>query len=143
MTDDLRIRRILRDDDFVGAPSTLAEMIAEAGNAIDANMEPPIVLFEGEDGKFYVGTVEFVVSEANPELVKEELESLAEDNGGRGWYVTHIPDGAFVFGDFPERRDAEAWLPLYCAGNGPPDDPKDYAIQPSGVHDADDPVTEY
>jgi hypothetical protein len=31
-------------------------------------------LFLGEDDKYYVGTVEFCISEANPDYVKDVLE---------------------------------------------------------------------
>ena len=32
------------------------------------------VLSEGEDGKFYTGTVEFVIAEADPDYVREVLD---------------------------------------------------------------------
>ena len=35
------------------------------------------VLFEGEDGKFYKGTVEFVIAEADPDYVREVLDEEA------------------------------------------------------------------
>lgn len=56
------------------------DILCAAGRLLDAASSHEIVgevLFEGEDGKFYVGTVEFVIAEADPEYVKEVLDEEA------------------------------------------------------------------
>ena len=65
---------------------TTEELLQDAGRCLDKVNSFEIVgsiLFEGEDGKYYVGEVEFVISEANPDYVKmcleEEQEMLEEE----------------------------------------------------------------
>lgn len=58
---------------------TEEELLEAAGTLLDKASSHDIVgevLFEGEDGKMYVGTVEFMITEANPEYV---LDVLAEE----------------------------------------------------------------
>jgi hypothetical protein len=56
---------------------TEEELLEVAGGALDSAYSHEImgeVLFEGEDGKMYVGCVEFMITEASPKYVKEALE---------------------------------------------------------------------
>ena len=55
-----------------------------AGRRLDKNYAHDImgeILFEAEDGKTYVGCVEFVIEEANPDYVKSVMEGDAPDVG--------------------------------------------------------------
>lgn len=59
--------RVEDDDDLLDA----------AGRALDHACSWDIVgevLFLADDGKYYVGCVEFVISDAHPEYVKEMLD---------------------------------------------------------------------
>lgn len=54
-------------------PMTVKGLLEDAGAALDSAYSHEImgeILFEGEDGRVYVGSVEFVVVEANPDYVK-------------------------------------------------------------------------
>ena len=56
-------------------------LMSIAGRKLDKSCAHEImgpVMFEADDGKTYVGTVEFVLAEANPEYVKQVLEELDE-----------------------------------------------------------------
>jgi hypothetical protein len=75
----MRIKRWLRagevlEDDEIFHTETLLEI---AGRRLDKAYAHEImgeILFEGEDGKTYVGCVEFCINEANPEYVKTVME---------------------------------------------------------------------
>lgn len=57
------------------------KVLEAAGNALDGACASDImgeILFQGEDGKYYVGTVEFIIQRANPAYVKEVLAEQAE-----------------------------------------------------------------
>jgi hypothetical protein len=59
---------------------TTEEILKGAGRSLDQAYSHDIVgecIFEGEDGKMYVGTVEFVISEANPDYVKDLMDADA------------------------------------------------------------------
>jgi hypothetical protein len=59
--------------------NTEADLIEAAGAALDSACSWDImgeVMFEGEDGKIYVGCVEFIISEANPEYAKEKIAEM-------------------------------------------------------------------
>jgi len=65
----------LDDDDDL--PMTVKGLLEDAGAALDSAYSHEImgeILFEGADGKVYVGTVEFCIGEANPNYVKMILE---------------------------------------------------------------------
>ena len=56
------------------------DILCAAGRLLDDACSHEIVgevLFEGEDGEFYTGKVEFVIAEADPEYVKEALDEEA------------------------------------------------------------------
>ena len=58
---------------------TTEKVIERAGVALDDACASDIVgecLFQAEDGKYYVGTVDFVIQEANPKYVKNALEEM-------------------------------------------------------------------
>jgi len=57
-------------------PCSYDDMMQQAGRLLDKSCSHEIcgtVLFKATDGKYYAGTVEFVVSEANPDYVKDAL----------------------------------------------------------------------
>lgn len=59
---------------------TTNDLLNIAGRRLDKAYACDIVgdcVFEGEDGKNYVGTVEFVIEEADPDYIK----SLLDDGG--------------------------------------------------------------
>ena len=79
----MKIKRWIRDgnEEFEkqGFDDT-EDILCAAGRLLDNAYSHEIVgevLFEGEDGKFYTGTVEFVIAEADPEYVKEALDEDA------------------------------------------------------------------
>lgn len=60
---------------------TVEDLLDWAGRRLDAAYADEIcgeVLFEGKDGKIYTGSVEFCVSEANPEYVKDVTKENCE-----------------------------------------------------------------
>ena len=75
----MKIKRWIRDgnaglEEEVGDTD---ELLERAGFALDEHYSHEImgeILFEGEDGKVYVGCVEFCINEANPDYVKMILE---------------------------------------------------------------------
>ena len=60
-----------------GTPTTIGQLLDEAGEVLDeecaGEILGPGVLFQAEDGKWYTASVEVVVTEANPEWVRQEL----------------------------------------------------------------------
>lgn len=62
------------------------DLLAAAGRCLDKACSGDImgeIVFEGEDGKTYVGNVEFVIMEANTEYVesvKQEIEENDKDD---------------------------------------------------------------
>lgn len=57
------------------------DLLDAAGRALDKACSWDImgeILFMADDGKYYVGEVEFVIVEANPEYVEEVLAEEAE-----------------------------------------------------------------
>ena len=80
----MKIKRWIRDgNEGLSAQGigTQEELVENAGGALDSASSHDImgeILFEGDDGKFYVGCVEFVISEANPDYVKEILSESVD-----------------------------------------------------------------
>jgi len=66
-----------RDED---SPTTTDELLHGGGEWIDRHLQEwPTVLYQVEgDERWYLGTVTFVLEEATPEFVKDQLEQLAE-----------------------------------------------------------------
>ena len=60
-----------------GLPGSVGHLLDEAGEILDESCASEIigpgVLFQAEDGKWYTASVEVVVTEANPEWVRQEL----------------------------------------------------------------------
>lgn len=57
------------------------ELLEAGGDALDSACAYDImgpVLFQGEDGEYYVGTVEFSIKKADPLYVKSQLENEQE-----------------------------------------------------------------
>jgi len=85
----MRIKRWIRDGGSCESNgfnsdgiTTDDQLLSVAGRLLDKACSHEIVgevLFEGEDGKMYVGTVEFIISEANPDYVKDVLEQIEEE----------------------------------------------------------------
>jgi len=82
VSDEMRsvsIKRWIRDGhDGLAAQDidTTALLLEAAGRRLDKACSHDImgeILFEAEDGKTYVGCVEFMITEANPEYVKDVL----------------------------------------------------------------------
>jgi hypothetical protein len=77
----LVIKRFLRSGEFdVGSVRTVHDLYEQAGGMLDRSCCWDLCgecVFEGEDGHHYVGTVEFVISQANAKYVKEVLEEIA------------------------------------------------------------------
>jgi hypothetical protein len=81
----MKIKKWIKGDEVIGfgnkLPKNTKALLKYAGVALDDACSHEIVgecLFQGQDGKYYAGTVEFVIQEANPEYVKSALEELEE-----------------------------------------------------------------
>lgn len=80
----MKITKWIRDgQDVLSAQGidTTEDLKVAAGRCLDKACSHDIVgevLFEGEDGKTYVGTVEFVITEAAPDYVAEVLANNEE-----------------------------------------------------------------
>jgi hypothetical protein len=84
MDEPIKIAEWLRDGDALSADGIedTDDLIGAAANALDHAYAYDImgeILFQGEDGKFYVGTVDFVISEADPEYVKDVQQEIERD----------------------------------------------------------------
>ena len=78
----IKIKRWVRSGELNNSHTTSEEVLDECGHVLDHNGACDIlgdVLFEGEDGKYYVITVEAVISEAKPEYVKDILSEDEEN----------------------------------------------------------------
>ena len=80
----LKIVKWLRDGDALSADGieNTEDLLGAAANALDSACAHDImgeILFQADDGKFYVGCVEFVISKANPEYVKDVQKELEEE----------------------------------------------------------------
>jgi hypothetical protein len=80
----LKIKRWLRAGEFdVDSDRTVQDIYERAGELLDKACSWDICgecVFEGEDGKFYVGSVEFHLGEAYPDHVR----SILEENEAEG-----------------------------------------------------------
>jgi hypothetical protein len=79
----LKVRRFLKAGLFDAASvKTVRDLYEQAGALLDGACSWDICgecLFEGEDGRHYVGTVEFVVGPASPWYVKEALAEIRDE----------------------------------------------------------------
>ena len=80
----MKIKKFIRGGIFglheedIGGTDQLLDI---AGRALDKAYSHEImgeVVFEGEDGKIYCGTVEYCISEAHPDYVKDVLSQEEE-----------------------------------------------------------------
>mgnify|MGYP001035150643 CR=1 FL=1 len=78
----MKIKRMLREGE-IGDVKTTDELLETAGTLLDKSEAHEIlgseVVFEGEDGKFYVCTIEAVIGEAHPDYLKQVLTEIAEE----------------------------------------------------------------
>lgn len=61
---------------------TVEELLEAAGRLMDKAYAQDIVghvIFEGEDGKFYKGTIQFVLDEMDDDEVKEAKDQFGEE----------------------------------------------------------------
>jgi hypothetical protein len=79
----LKVRRLLKAGLFDAASvETVRDLYEQAGAMLDGACSWDICgecLFEGEDGRHYVGTVEFVVGPANPSYVREARAEIGDE----------------------------------------------------------------
>jgi len=80
----MKIVKWLRDGDGLSCDgiNTSEGLLECAGNALDNACAYDImgeVLFLADDGRYYVGTVEFMICEANPTYVKDVLDNPEEE----------------------------------------------------------------
>jgi len=97
MNPNLKITKWLRTGTCanIGESETVADLLGGAGRLLEKAYSGDIVgdiLFQGEDGKYYAGSVEFNVYEADPEYVAECLAELDEQDGGTRLSVQQIRD---------------------------------------------------
>lgn len=84
MRKPIKIKRWLCDGHHVLSADGIEDtddLLAAAGRALDKACSHDImgeILFEGDDGNFYVGTVEFTVSLSDPDYVRETLAYLED-----------------------------------------------------------------
>jgi len=75
----MKITKWIRTGELNDSITTKEELLESCGDLLDASCSSEIlgeVVFEADDGKTYVVTVEAVISEANPEY----LEDLTADD---------------------------------------------------------------
>lgn len=75
-----QIRRMVLSGEL-DPPVNVPDMLEQAGRLLDRSCSHEIcgeVLFQAEDGKWYVGTVEFLIGRANPSYVVDTLTDLFE-----------------------------------------------------------------
>lgn len=78
----MKIKKWIRTGELDPCIEDTDGIIEAAGAKLDRVCSHDIlgeVMFEGDDGKHYVVTVEAVIAEANPSYVKEVLEELKEE----------------------------------------------------------------
>lgn len=79
---NLKIKKWIRTGYMNEEPVDTDALLETAGRLLDKAYSHEItgeVLFEAEDGRMMVGTVQFLIQEANPEYVKMVMEEEAED----------------------------------------------------------------
>jgi len=75
--DKLKVKRWIRDGELNAVNMDQDSILENCGALLDNACSHEIlgdVVFEGTDGKFYVVTVEALISEGNPEYIKSVLE---------------------------------------------------------------------
>jgi len=83
---NLKIKRWICDGDSLESSGSVHDtdsLLEAASDIMDSAETWEImgeILFEAEDGKFYVGTVNFCIDEANPEYVNDVLAREQESD---------------------------------------------------------------
>jgi hypothetical protein len=75
------VKRVIQEGELC-EPVSIKDMLEQAGRLLDKSYAHDIcgsVLFEGEDGKFYAGMVEFVIEEASPDYVAQVMEDMHDE----------------------------------------------------------------
>ena len=83
MSEKIKVKRWLKAGELDPKKVDQDDILDDCGALLDSAYSHEIlgdVMFEGTDGKFYVITVEAIISEANPDFVKEALEDLDEES---------------------------------------------------------------
>lgn len=82
------VSKVLQSDEAMAEVGmSVAEVLEAGGNVIDSCLgaDQPGVLFKVKgDKRWWVGSIEFCINEANPEYVKDVLEQQAEDADEEG-----------------------------------------------------------
>jgi hypothetical protein len=89
---------------------SVEDLKSAGASALDRNGMTDIILFQGNDGKWYVGSFEFCISPANPKLTIDTLinQELAEcDNCGN----IEPDDGMNEVKDLEQRCDKGGPMP--------------------------------
>jgi hypothetical protein len=79
----MKIKEWIRTGNLGEEPKTTEELLDLAGEILDDACSWDIVgecVFIGEDGKTYVGTVEFHIGEANPAYVEQILQGETNED---------------------------------------------------------------
>jgi hypothetical protein len=99
MKKELKIVRWFETGELDGYPADAGALIEQAGRLLDKSCAHYIVggcLFQAEDGKFYRGTVEFVIDEVDAGVV----ESHRVDNGLGDVQAPNIDNPVSLVADF-------------------------------------------
>lgn len=102
----IKITQFVRDGEFDTTYITdTDQLLRDAGTKLDAANASDItgpVLFRGRDGKFYVGTVEFLIEPVNPTHL---VQTLTDNNYCECQNCGHLEDENFLgqIKDFGQR----------------------------------------
>ena len=75
--DQMEIKKWISTGNLDGEPKNTEGIMEQAAGMLDTACSWDIageIVFQGEDGKYYVGCTEFHISEANPDYIKDVLE---------------------------------------------------------------------
>jgi len=77
----VKVKRWIKGGELNESNVDQDSILDDCGNLLDKSCSHEIlgeVVFEGDDGKFYVITVEAVIAEGNPDYIKSVLEEEDE-----------------------------------------------------------------
>lgn len=81
----LKIKRFIQDGEIhTDDVKNTDQLLERAGHLLDKSYSHDIVgqvMFEADNSKIYVMTVEAIINEANPDYVKKVLDEIAEEKG--------------------------------------------------------------
>lgn len=77
----MKVARILRDETkLIKVGMSMQEVLAIGDAVAEAMIEPPITLFRFEnDDKWYHGRLQYLVTEADPDLIQQTLEEQEDE----------------------------------------------------------------